>query len=204
MLEGSGRFLFVRLNSRSLGYHLDATRNTSEPKIRLRPSIAAALRARGFYFAVRRPRCPGTLRAFQVELPAACRQFGKGSAKRFIIEDVVCHRGASDAAADHAGARRHQPKRKVVETFDNIADAYKRLRRLQDQDIQNKLRNDSLSPAQERRYKKLKDDIIAGGEVAAAQPCAHRCAGRFLCARYRGEGQSAAPRARVDGLEPVI
>ena len=52
-------------------------------------------------------------------------------------------------------------KPKVVETFDNVADAYKRLRRLQDQDIQNKLRNDSLSPAQERRYKKLKDDIIA-------------------------------------------
>ena len=52
-------------------------------------------------------------------------------------------------------------KPKVVETFDNIADAYKRLRRLQDQDIQNKLHNDSLSPAQERRYKKLKDDIIA-------------------------------------------
>jgi RNA polymerase primary sigma factor len=52
-------------------------------------------------------------------------------------------------------------KPKVLETFDNVADAYKRLRRLQDQDIQNKLRNDSLSPAQERRYKKLKNDIIA-------------------------------------------
>jgi RNA polymerase primary sigma factor len=52
-------------------------------------------------------------------------------------------------------------KPKVVETFDNVADAYKRLRRLQDQDIQNKLRNDSLSPAQERRYKKLKDEIIS-------------------------------------------
>src|SRR5438093_5824314 len=52
-------------------------------------------------------------------------------------------------------------KPKVVETFDNIAGAYKRLRRLQDQDIQNKLRNDSLSPAQERRYKKLKDEIIS-------------------------------------------
>ena len=52
-------------------------------------------------------------------------------------------------------------KPKVLETFDNVADAYKRLRRLQDQDIQNKLRNDSLSPAQERRYKKLKDEIIA-------------------------------------------
>ena len=51
-------------------------------------------------------------------------------------------------------------KPKVLETFDNVADSYKRLRRLQDQDIQNKLRNHSLSPAQERRYKKLKDDII--------------------------------------------
>ena len=51
-------------------------------------------------------------------------------------------------------------KPKVVETFDNVADAYKRLRRLQDQDIEFKLKNSTLSPAQERRYKKLKDDII--------------------------------------------
>ena len=52
-------------------------------------------------------------------------------------------------------------KPKVVETFDNVADAYKRLRRLQDQDIEFKLKNTTLSPAQERRYKKLKDDIIS-------------------------------------------
>src|SRR6267378_7474013 len=52
-------------------------------------------------------------------------------------------------------------KPKVLETFDNVADSYKRLRRLQDQDIENKLRNQSLSPAQERKYKKLKDEIIA-------------------------------------------
>jgi RNA polymerase primary sigma factor len=52
-------------------------------------------------------------------------------------------------------------KPKVLETFDNIADAYKRLRRLQDQDIAFKLKNTTLSPAQERRYKKLKDDIIS-------------------------------------------
>jgi RNA polymerase primary sigma factor len=51
-------------------------------------------------------------------------------------------------------------KPKVLETFDNVADAYKRLRRLQDQDIEFKLKNATLSPAQERRYKKLKDDII--------------------------------------------
>src|SRR6266540_4345095 len=63
--------------------------------------------------------------------------------------------------APPAAATEAELKPKVVETFDKIADAYKRLRRLQDQDIQNKLRNDSLSPAQERRYKKLKDEIIS-------------------------------------------
>ena len=51
-------------------------------------------------------------------------------------------------------------KPKVLHTFDNVADAYKRLRRLQDQYLEFKLKNTTLSPAQERRYKKLKDDII--------------------------------------------
>jgi RNA polymerase primary sigma factor len=51
-------------------------------------------------------------------------------------------------------------KPKVLETFDTIADTFKRLRRLQDQDIHNKLHNVSLSPAQERKYKKLKKEII--------------------------------------------
>jgi RNA polymerase primary sigma factor len=53
-------------------------------------------------------------------------------------------------------------KPKVLETFDNIADLFKRLRRLQDIDIQNKLSHDklSLSPNQERKYKKLKEEII--------------------------------------------
>ena len=52
-------------------------------------------------------------------------------------------------------------KPKVIETFDTIADTYKRLRRLQDQDIQFQLKRQSLSPAQERKYKKLKNEIIA-------------------------------------------
>jgi RNA polymerase primary sigma factor len=51
-------------------------------------------------------------------------------------------------------------KPKVVETFDKIADTFKRLRRLQDQDIQLQLKSDALSPAQERKYKKLKEEII--------------------------------------------
>jgi len=41
-------------------------------------------------------------------------------------------------------------KPKVLETFDNVADAYKRLRRLQDQDIEFKLKNTTLSPANPR------------------------------------------------------
>ena len=52
-------------------------------------------------------------------------------------------------------------KPKVVETFDNIADSFKRLRRLQEQDIEFRLKNTSLSPAQERKYKKLKEEIIS-------------------------------------------
>lgn len=51
-------------------------------------------------------------------------------------------------------------KPRVVETFDKIASEYKKLRRLQEQDIQNRLQNEQLSPSQERKYKKLKDEII--------------------------------------------
>ncbi|MBL8588293.1 MAG: RNA polymerase sigma factor RpoD [Methylobacteriaceae bacterium] len=51
-------------------------------------------------------------------------------------------------------------KPKVVATFDNIADAYKKLRRLQDQNVENKLKNEALTPAQERKYKTLKKEIV--------------------------------------------
>src|SRR5499426_1379172 len=54
-------------------------------------------------------------------------------------------------------------KPKVLETFDKVASEYKRLRRLQDQDIALRLKSDALTPAQERKYKKLKEEII--GEV---------------------------------------
>ena len=54
-------------------------------------------------------------------------------------------------------------KPKVIETFDSVAGTYKRLRRLQDKDIQFQLKRLSISPAQERKYKKLKNELI--GEV---------------------------------------
>ena len=52
-------------------------------------------------------------------------------------------------------------KPKVLETFDKIASEYKRLRRLQDQDIALRLKSDTLTPSQERKYKKIKEEIIA-------------------------------------------
>src|SRR5580693_5119965 len=51
-------------------------------------------------------------------------------------------------------------KPKVLETFERIASAYKKLRRLQDQNVVNKLRNENLTPSQERKYKTLKKEII--------------------------------------------
>jgi RNA polymerase primary sigma factor len=53
-------------------------------------------------------------------------------------------------------------KPKVLETFDNVADTYKRLRRLRDQDMANRLPSQSspLSLAQERKYKKLIGELI--------------------------------------------
>ncbi len=52
-------------------------------------------------------------------------------------------------------------KPKVMESLDNIASEFKRLRRLQEQDIDLRLKSDTLSPSQERKYKKLKEEIIA-------------------------------------------
>ncbi len=51
-------------------------------------------------------------------------------------------------------------KPQVVETFDGIAGNYKKLRRLQDQLVENRMQSKGLSPSQERRYKKLREEII--------------------------------------------
>ena len=63
-------------------------------------------------------------------------------------------------------------KPQVLETFDLVATNYKKLRRLQDQQVEKALKNDSLSSGQERRYKGLKDDIVT--EVKSLQLNANR------------------------------
>jgi len=112
-------------------------------------------------------------------------------------------------------------KPKVVETFDKIASEYKKLRRLQEQDIANQLQSESLSPSQERKYKKLKDEIIVevkslrlnqarglsaqlsrlGARSALAQPCLETLRQRLEEFRSSREGphQGSAPRDPVAG-----
>jgi RNA polymerase primary sigma factor len=48
-------------------------------------------------------------------------------------------------------------KPKVLETFDRIAKTYKSLRKLQEQEI---AEHTALSPSQERRYKKISDELV--------------------------------------------
>ena len=65
-------------------------------------------------------------------------------------------------------------KPKVVETFDNIADAFKRLRRLQEQDIQFRLKLDVALAGAGAQIQEAQGRDHRRGEVAAPQSGAHR------------------------------
>ncbi|MCB1384529.1 MAG: sigma-70 family RNA polymerase sigma factor, partial [Nitratireductor sp.] len=65
-----------------------------------------------------------------------------------------------DESALSLAAMEAELKPQVIETFDLIADTYKKLRRLQDQLVEKALDNKSLSPAQERRYKELHETLV--------------------------------------------
>ncbi len=86
-------------------------------------------------------------------------------------EDEVARERAAQAAAEQdeeddfenalsLAAMEAELKPAVVATFDTVAEEYKKLRRLQDQDVEFKLKNATLSPSQERRYKTLKNEIV--------------------------------------------
>ena len=51
-------------------------------------------------------------------------------------------------------------KPKVLDTFDRIADAYKKLRKLQDQTAEHRQKGEEPSPAQEKRYKSLRKEVV--------------------------------------------
>jgi RNA polymerase primary sigma factor len=51
-------------------------------------------------------------------------------------------------------------KPKVLETFDKIADAYKRLRKLQDKRVEMHVASEQISRQQQKAYEKLRDEVI--------------------------------------------
>ena len=68
-------------------------------------------------------------------------------------------------------------KPKVLDTFDRVASAYKKLRRLQDQNVVNKLKNETLTPSQERKYKGAQEGNRRRRQIAIAQSQPDRGAG---------------------------
>src|SRR6201994_312391 len=99
------------------------------------------------------PPAPTPFRAAPAAAPEGESVSGEGSSEGDMDDDEF--ENQMSLAAIEA-----ELKPKVVETFDKIADNYKKLRRLQEQDIANQLQSETLSPSQERKYKKLKDEII--------------------------------------------
>ncbi|MGY8639222.1 RNA polymerase sigma factor RpoD [Bradyrhizobium sp. 14AA] len=111
------------------------------------------------------PAAPPSPTPFRAGQPAAggspggeTKDPGEAAAEADMDEDDEFENQMSLAAIEA------ELKPKVVEIFDKIADSYKKLRKLQEQDIQNQLESTShgpsLSPHQERKYRKLKDEII--------------------------------------------
>ena len=109
--------------------------------------------------------------------------------------------GGDDAPAERRRGRRLREQRlalgdggrakpRVLETLDAIADNYKKLRRLQDEQVEQRLQIKQLTPAQERNYKELKDDIVQRREVAVAQQQPHRGAGRAALRHQQAPGRA--------------
>ncbi len=65
-----------------------------------------------------------------------------------------------DESALSLAAMEEELRPQVMEIFDEIAGSYKKLRRLQDQLVEKALDNKKLSPAQERRYKELHNNVV--------------------------------------------
>ncbi|MBV8185566.1 MAG: RNA polymerase sigma factor RpoD [Hyphomicrobiales bacterium] len=115
---------------------------------------------------------PGAL-PFQSRQGAAPIQVQRGEREMAREEGAEGAEGADGAMPTEAdfdddlesnislSAMEAELKPRVLEIFDRIADEYKKLRRLQDQLVAGRLENTTLTPAQERKYKKLKQTVIA-------------------------------------------
>jgi RNA polymerase primary sigma factor len=143
----------------------DAVKGMANPAA---PGAAGAPAAGGPAVVAAPPSAPPAATPFRPAQPASFRQPQRsGNGADAAEEGEGAPAGEPDLDDDDMenslslAAIEAELKPKVMEAFDKIANEYKRLRRLQDQDIANQLQNESLSPAQERKYKKIKEDLVA-------------------------------------------
>src|SRR5664279_5682588 len=102
--------------------------------------------------------------------PARLRPAGEdGGADAPIPEDAFDDEDDMENSVS-LSAMEAELKPKVVDTFDRIAGTYKKLRRLQDQNVVNKLKNETLTPSQERKYKSLKKKIVVDVKSLSLNP----------------------------------
>jgi RNA polymerase primary sigma factor len=102
--------------------------------------------------------------------PARLRPAGdEGGLDAAIPEDVFDEEDDMENSVS-LSAMEAELKPKVLDTFDRVADAYKKLRRLQDQNVENKLKNETLTPSQDRKYKTLKKEIVTDVKSLALNP----------------------------------
>ncbi|MER8834225.1 RNA polymerase sigma factor RpoD [Mesorhizobium sp. M0909] len=81
-----------------------------------------------------------------------------GGGTRGLVDD---DEEDDDEASLSLAAMEAELRPQVMETLDVIADTYKKLRKLQDQQVENRLAAaGTLSPSQDRRLKELKDQLI--------------------------------------------
>jgi RNA polymerase primary sigma factor len=90
--------------------------------------------------------------------PASLRPAGEGGDVPMAEENFDDEDDMENSVS--LSAMEAELKPKVLDTFDRIADSYKKLRKLQDQNVENKLKNETLTPTQERKYKTLKKEVV--------------------------------------------
>ena len=101
--------------------------------------------------------------AKKVDKSQAALEKERAKAEGIILEEEPEEEEEDEEAENNLSlaAMEAELKPKVLEIFDTIASDYKKLRRLQDQRHELALQNEELSSSQERRYKKLKEDVVA-------------------------------------------
>ncbi len=95
--------------------------------------------------------------------PVVAVEVAKPEVKREILPGDSAEEEEEDDEDENAlslVAMENELRPQVMLIFDEIANSYKKLRRLQDQLVEKALDNKKLSPAQERRYKELHNVVV--------------------------------------------